>query len=64
MIYLVNQKLMTTVAMVSVIQIGMKISCTFLEKSEGKKVRAANPTIMIVTAISRRDEDFFAPPLP
>ena len=66
-----NQKLMTTVPIVRVSQMGMKMSGRFdavsdtpvpapLEKREGKKDAAANPSIMTVMSKSRRGEDFFA----
>lgn len=75
MMNLANQKLMTTVAIVRVSQTGMKMFGRFpavletsvpppLEKSEGKKERAAKPTIITVISKSRRGEDFLAPPLP
>ena len=53
--------LMTTVAIVSVIHAGMNISWAFLEKSEGPQVRAANPTMMTVMRMRRREEDFLPP---
>jgi len=63
MMYRVNHMLMMTVEIVRVSQMGMKMSCTCLEKSEGRKARAANPSMMMVRSSSRRDEDFLAPPL-
>ena len=62
--YFANHILMITVAMVRVSHTGMKISCVLLWNNEGRNVRAANPTMMIVRSISRRDDDFFAPPVP
>jgi hypothetical protein len=72
--YRVNHMLMTTVAMVRVSQTGMNTSGKFvpvlvvpvppLEKREGRKDRAANPTMMMVRSTSRRGEDFLAGPVP
>ncbi len=68
--YLANHMLMTTVAMVRVIQTGMNKSGKLvpvlspvapLEKSAGRNVSAAKPSITAVTMTSRRDEDLFAP---
>jgi hypothetical protein len=66
-----NHMLITTVAIVSVSQTGMKTSGRFvpvletlvppLEKSAGRKERAANPTMMIVRSTSRRED---LPPRP
>jgi len=75
MMNLANQKLIMTVAIVRVSQMGMKMFGRFaavletpvpppLEKSEGRNERAAKPTIITVISKSRRGEDFFAPPLP
>jgi hypothetical protein len=61
--YLVNHMLMMTVEIVRVSQTGMKISYTCLEKSAGRKERAANPSMMTVRSNSRRGEDFLAPSL-
>jgi len=61
---LANHMLMMTVEMVRVNQTGMKTSCTFLEKSDGKKERAANPTMIIVRSKSLREEDFLGAPAP
>jgi len=65
--------LMMTVAMVRVSHTGMKMFgrsaevCEApvpapLEKREGRKERAAKPNMIIVSSMSRRGEDFFAPP--
>jgi hypothetical protein len=59
-----NHMLMMTVEIVRVSQTGMKTSYTCLEKSDGKKERAANPSMMIVRSIRRRVEDFFVYPAP
>jgi len=74
MMYLVNHMLMITVTMVRVSQTGMKMVGKFvpvlvipvlpLEKSDGRKERAANPSMMIVRSIRRRGEDFFIAPVP
>jgi len=74
MMYLVNQKLMITVTMVRVSQTGMKMVEKFvpvlvipvppLEKSDGRKERAANPSMMMVRSSRRRDEDFLFAPVP
>jgi hypothetical protein len=74
MMYFVNQKLMITVTMVRVSQTGMKMVVKFvpvlfipvppLEKSDGRKERAANPSMMMVRSSRRRDEDFFLAPVP
>jgi hypothetical protein len=69
MMYLVNQKLMITVTMVRVSHTGMKMVEKFvavlvvpvppLDKSDGRKERAANPSMMTVRSVRRRAEDFF-----
>jgi hypothetical protein len=74
MIYLVNQKLMITVPMVRVSHTGMKMVVKFvpvlvvpvppLDKSDGRKERAANPSMMTVRSMRRRDEDFFLGAVP
>jgi hypothetical protein len=74
MMCLVNQKLMITVTMVRVSQTGMKMVVKFvpvlvipvlpLEKSDGRKERAANPSMMMVRSTKRRGEDFFVAPVP
>jgi len=68
-----NHMLMMTVAIVRVSQMGMKMfgrspavletPVPPLEKSEGRKARAAKPTMIIVISKSRRGEDFAPPPL-
>jgi hypothetical protein len=56
--YFANHMLMMTVPMVRVSHTGMKTSCMFRVKREGKKERAANPTMIIVRSMSLRGEDF------
>jgi hypothetical protein len=68
MMFFTNQKLMITVTMVRVSHTGMKMRVKFvpvlvvpvppLEKSDGRKERAANPSMMMVRSIRRRAEDF------
>jgi hypothetical protein len=61
---LTNHMLVKTAVMTSVSQMGMKSPATLLEYREGMKLAAANPNMMIVTSMRRRDEDFFSAPLP
>jgi hypothetical protein len=69
MMFFTNQKLMITVTMVRVSHTGMKMVEKFvavlvvpvppLDKSDGRKERAANPSMMTVRSVRRRAEDFF-----
>jgi hypothetical protein len=73
MMFFTNQKLMITVTMVRVSHTGMKMRVMLFAvldtpvpplKSDGKKERAANPSMMTVRRKRRRAEDFFLGAVP